>query len=38
MVTTSYRLHPDELQFLLAPALPPATALKFSKRINSLLA
>lgn len=36
-ITTSARLHPDEFAKLLAPALSPRKALKYRKRLNSLL-
>jgi GT2 family glycosyltransferase len=36
-ITTSMRLHPDEMARLLAPALTPPQALKYRKRLNFLL-
>jgi GT2 family glycosyltransferase len=36
-ITTSARLHPDEMTCLLAPALSPRRALKYRKRVNYLL-
>jgi len=36
-ITTSARLHPDELVDLLAPALSPRLTLKYRARLNTLL-
>jgi hypothetical protein len=36
-ITTSIRLHPDEMAQLLAPALTPRRALKYRKRLNNIL-
>ncbi|MFL5735558.1 MAG: glycosyltransferase family 2 protein [Chloroflexia bacterium] len=36
-ITTSARLHPDEMEPLLSPALTPRQALKYRKRLNFLL-
>jgi GT2 family glycosyltransferase len=36
-ITTSARLHPDEMEALFSPALSPALALKYRKRLNHLL-
>ena len=37
-ITTSARVHPDEMARMLAPALSPLQALKYRKRLNWLLA
>jgi GT2 family glycosyltransferase len=37
-ITTSARIHPDEMAAMLAPALSPRLALKYRKRLNFLLA
>ena len=34
---TSARLHPDEMARLLAPALPPRTALRYRRRLDALM-
>jgi GT2 family glycosyltransferase len=36
-ITTSARLHPDEMDEMLAPALSPRQVLKYRQRINRLL-
>ncbi len=36
-ITTSARLHPNEMQTLLAPALTPRQTLRYRRRLNSLL-
>jgi GT2 family glycosyltransferase len=36
-ITTSSRIHPDEMERMFAPALSPALALKYRKRLNALL-
>ena len=37
-ITTSARLHPDEMARLMSPALAPQQALKYRKRLNHILA
>jgi GT2 family glycosyltransferase len=36
-ITTSARLHPDEMERLFAPAMSPSQALKYRKRLNAIL-
>jgi hypothetical protein len=36
-ITTSARLHPDEMDEMLAPALSPRQVLKYRQRINRLV-
>ena len=36
-ITTSARVHPDEMAAMLSPALPPHLALKYRRRLNFLL-